>query len=233
MTGREVLLVIIAMAVVVAGVILFLQLKNQDAQRAQSARNLMQWSIALQMHLLENNNLLPAAGGPAADQEIENAWYNALPRYLGIPSPLNDTSLTSSNDLQGPLAIWYDPAFDEPLFTQSRQFIFTYGMNRYLQPDTDRSPYRIHELSNPAVTIFMAEQSGTDPGILPQDIAVRYRRGDNPAANVLYCDGHVELVDSTAIVSFEAWPDVPVLDGITTWSPFPDAPEPDWNQLDR
>lgn len=233
LSARETLLVLTALVLVVAGSLVLMRHKSRDALRAESARNLMQWSIALQMHLLENNNFLPTVGGATPDPTLESAWYNSLPKYIGLPSPITTLSQAPNGQLDGPMAIWRDPTHDDPLLTPNGAFVFTYGMNRHLHPDISRSAYRIQDLQNPALTVFMTEKSGTDPGMLPQDTRFRHKRAGVPAANVLYCDGHVALVDDNALLSFLSWPDTPTLDGLTTWSPFQNAPDPDWSQIDR
>ncbi len=229
LTTREAVLCLLALAMLTSfGLILFRQ-KSRDALQSQSAAHLRQWGIALHLHILENNGHLPSPGPSEASPDAGKAWYLSLADYLGIPDPVRNPDIIAEG-LPGPLRIWADPSYRKPLVDSDGRFLFTYGVNRFLQPDLARPAYRIQELRQPAHTIFMIEKDGTDPGALPPDARFRHRRrAGSPAAHILYCDGHVALVDDAAALAFPEWPeDPPVVSSPTYWPPFPDAPEPEW-----
>lgn len=229
LTRREMVLSLLAVAMLTTLSMLVFRQKSRDALQAESAANLRQWSIALNLHILDNNGHLPAPGPQDASPDAEGAWYLALADYMGIPDPVRQPEIIADN-LPGPLRIWADPSFREPLVDAEGHFLFTYGVNRYLQPNSDLPAYRIQELRQPAFTIFMIEKVGADPGVLPPDVRFRHRRkARTPSAHVLYCDGHVALVDDSAVLAFPEWPEEPeAVASPTIWPPFSGAPEPDW-----
>ncbi len=53
---------------------------------SQSAQNLQQWGIALNLHLMDNANQLPEVGSASIDSSQTKAWYNSLPEYISLPA---------------------------------------------------------------------------------------------------------------------------------------------------
>jgi len=220
---REIIvLTIVAVLLVAVCMPLFTKRSKQNLSMI-SAQNLMQWGIALNLYLIENQNTLPDVGPHLADTTLETAWYNALPPYLS-QDPLSKLG-TMVPDPERP-SLWVDPAVDPRRVPRFENFAFTYAMNRYLQPDLAHRSYRIFDVQNPSAVVFLTEVVGVDPGALPE--TVDYRHGkDEPKAHVLFCDGHVELIAQSRLS--ERLENI-VPQGTTladvSWAPFVGAPGP-------
>ncbi len=186
-----VLLIIVAAALVLPG---WLRRFDSGAALAKSANNLLQWGIALNLYLADNNDRLPEAGGDLPSAERSQAWYNALPEYLSFP-PL--TALPKDErPLPGQESIWVDPlATPQEARIAWGDFFFSYGMNYWLQPIEEAPPFRIHDVRNPALVLFMAPTAGPRPGIAPEMVVFRGAKQEDVTAAipVLFTDGHVEL----------------------------------------
>jgi len=193
---REVVICVVAVILLAAVFVPVFRQKSDRDLAMVSAQNLMQWGIALNLYLIENNNALPAVGPAFADPDAAEAWYNALPPYLSR-EPLTAQARLEVN-LENP-SLWIDPGVDPREVPRYQDFPFFYAMNRYLQPDPAYGSYRIFDLQNPGSVIFLTEVLGTDPGVMPERVAFRHGRGE-PKAHVLFCDGHVELVPRAELV---------------------------------
>ncbi|MFQ3577575.1 MAG: hypothetical protein SNJ52_01005 [Verrucomicrobiia bacterium] len=191
-----VIVLLVLLVGVAAGLVLpgWLRRFDSSAALAKSANNLLQWGIALNLYLADNNDRLPEAGGDLPSPDRPNAWYNALPEYLSFSAL---TALPKDErPLPGQDSIWVDPlATPQEARTSWGEFFFSYGMNYWLQPIEDEPSFRIHDIRNPALVLFMAPTSGPRPGIAPETVIFRgAKAGDNTAAvPVLFTDGHVEL----------------------------------------
>lgn len=205
---------IVVAFLVAAGI--WMSTRKAEAAGAQSARNLMQWGIALNLYLLENQNVLPETGGEEVSKDAPAAWYNSLPGYLSL-SPLSEMPAGVKPDPKV-ASIWVDPACRPAEFTEAGSYYFCYAMNRYLQPDPASGSYRIYELFDPGAVVFLTEVAGVRPGALPGDVVFRIR-GKEPTANVLFCDGHVESVPRS-LLGEGSHPER------VSWLPFDGAPEP-------
>jgi prepilin-type processing-associated H-X9-DG protein len=183
---------------------------GQRAKRRQSisAANLRQWGIAFNLYLGDSQNALPLPGAAETLTTQENAWFNALPPYLGLPM-LKDLPV-GQRPAPGQQSLWVNPAAQSTGRIPPDQFFFTYGMNARLVPPTDASVLKIYDLDPPSSIVFLAEVEGFHPTSTPQTVVRRF--GNNPpndpksSAHVLFCDGHVELV---AQPRFEAMPGTP------------------------
>ncbi|MFV0415845.1 MAG: hypothetical protein ACK5NG_05705 [Chthoniobacterales bacterium] len=168
--------------------------QSAAADRAASLRNLQQWGIALTLYLMEHDSQLPEVGSLPLSPEQTNAWYNALPPYLSA-KPLTALDPAERSQTKTP-SIWIDPANKTPVRPDG-PYLFQYGMNHYLQPDSTLRSFKINELQRPANVIFMAETSSKEPFATPENVA--YRHGSNSAAAtaeafVTFADGHVAPV---------------------------------------
>lgn len=195
MKPREILLLsLVAIGLIVAGIGWFMG-RGSDASAAQSARNLQQWGIALNLYLIDNQNQLPGVGATPITAAQTSAWYNALPPYLGQGS-LADLP-PGSRPKPGVSSLWVVPGQREPRFWDNDVFLFNYAMNRALQPDATVRSFRIYEIEFPQHVVFMTEVNGYDPGVDPDTVDYRWGPGGvspRAFANVLFCDGHVEPV---------------------------------------
>ena len=229
LVGREVL----ALVVVTAGLLLVGYAWHLSVERKRrelvSFHNLQQWGIALNLSLIDNNHRLPVVGPREPDPSATTAWYNALPPYLA-QRPLADLP-PSERPRPGTRSLWVDPLSRKTEAPTDGRTYFGYGMNRYLLPAKPGTALRIHDLENPADTVFLAEVSGTDPGATPaQTVFRRGPRAPHPDARayVLFCDGHVSMVTKGQLVDDPAVVDTahPPATGLR-WVPYRGSPEPD------
>ncbi len=201
-SGREVLIGI-AILVFLAAVLTAIFLKQRaSATRLASSRNLQQWGIALNLHLIDNENQLPEVGRDPVTPEQTAAWFNALPPYI---SQLPLASLPpGERPRPGVPSLWIDPASQPVRIWDPDVFYFNYGMNKFLQPAKGVRSFRINEINHPGHVVFLAEVASYTPGIGPEDVVfnVTGHRSDKPGAHthVLFCDGHVELETRALLV---------------------------------
>jgi prepilin-type processing-associated H-X9-DG protein len=167
----------------------------EEAKKVARTRNLQQWGIALNLYLIDNENQLPEVGSTPVTEDQTLAWFNALPPYIS-QTPLADLP-PGRRPRPGVPSLWIDPASRPVRAWDPEVFYFNYAMNRALQPDPALRSFRIYEIPHPGNVVFMAEVDGYAPGLDPSDVAVR--RGSNPVANVLFCDGHVQGVPGQEI----------------------------------
>lgn len=184
LTRNEVLAVAALVLLVAAVAAPYFQHRAREAARTASLQNLRQWGIALNLHLLENQHILP---GSSADPEDPGAWFNTLPPYLSLP-PLKDGGPGGG----APAGIWTDPAARLAAGAPPAARV-TYAANAWLQPDPAQRPWRIYDIEDPAATFFLVE---SPPGTLRAAAAdqLAFRHGRPPRGHALFCDGHAEAV---------------------------------------
>ncbi len=223
--SRVELIGIVVILVVVLGIsIPYWQSKAREAKRAQSAGNLRQWGIALNLFLVENQNRLPEPGNSQPGPDDTWAWYNTLPAYIA-QRPLAE--LTPEEMRRHP--VWNDPSAADDGGQEG--YYFTYAMNRWLQTPVGSQALRIFDLEDPSSTVFMTETAAHRPGVLPQGVSFRHgpRRDPHPdaRAHVLFCDGHVQIVNRAKLAEDpETYnPNAEKLSGLT-WVPYFQAPQP-------
>lgn len=215
-TLRESLLaaaILVALAIVSTAI---LSKQRKDALRIGGIRNLQQWGIALNLHLIENESQLPQVGTEPVTAEQKSAWFNALPPYIS-QTPLADLP-SGRRPRPGVPSIWIDPASKPVKVWDPDVFYFNYGMNAALQPQAGTRSFRIYEIDHPSNVVFMARASGYSPGIRPADVIFGIDgRGADPAAEapVLFCDGHVEPVSRRALTDPKALNATAASDGVS------------------
>jgi prepilin-type processing-associated H-X9-DG protein len=218
--GESMTLVVVAV-LLLAVAFPYWQHRTRSTQRSISLQNLRQWGIALNLYLVENNNVLPASGTKPND---EHAWFNTLPTYLSL-KPLAGQSAESVLDI----GLWTDPAAKIPSMSGPASPV-TYGMNAWLHPDPAVAPYRIYDVEDPTTTFFLI---ASDPGrlrVLPGQMAFRHGKS-NPAhpearSHVLFCDGHVEEISPEQGNAPKASNPEANPPSRPTWIPYFQAPAP-------
>lgn len=220
-------LILLAVAVVL-GVLGFVWLTSRSSASLQalSARNLLQWGIALNLHLVENEDRLPSVGGALASSDAKDAWYNVLPTSIGEPA-LTELPV-GERPKPGQDSLWVDPG-TKPSEARGNwgEFFFTLGMNYWLQPTPDEPAWKIYRLTDPARTVFLTQVAGPRPGLAPETVVYRYGgTGAKAIATVLFCDGHAAALTRPQLSGApgdEAFAQL--------WRPFPTAPDPDYEEL--
>jgi prepilin-type processing-associated H-X9-DG protein len=192
---------VVAVFAVVTGLVG--QKRGEDVKRLAAARNLQQWGIALNLHLIDHDNQLPAVGTTPVDASQKSAWFNALPPYIS-QTPLTDLP-PGQRPRPGVPSLWIDPVTKPVKVWDPEVFFFNYAMNRALQPDLKVRSFRIYEVPSPGNVIFMAEVEGYSPSCSQEDVVFRHgamRSGDpNASAHVLFCDGHVQAIPRKVLLN--------------------------------
>jgi prepilin-type processing-associated H-X9-DG protein len=197
----------IVIAGVVVAVLAFVaysaSLGRQDAaKRVGSARNLQQWGIALNLHLIDNENQLPEVGTTPIDDTQKKAWFSALPPYIS-QTPLPELP-PGSRPRPGVTSLWIDPSTRAPKVWDPAVFYFNYAMNQALQPDPKLRSFRIFEVPSPGNVVFLVDVDGYSPAATPDKVAFRHGnpKPNSPeaTAHVLFCDGHVQSISRAVLV---------------------------------
>ena len=129
---------------------------------------------------------------PTLNPTPTSTWDQALRPYLGIDS----TWPSAQNAGKRPPSVFACPA--SKTLTTVSQLSIDYGKNAYVNntyPNPNTGPaYRWAGFNSPSKVIFLADARGRDisPFVLP-DAAIESRH--NGKANVLFYDGHVELLN--------------------------------------
>jgi len=195
MKPREIILLGIVAVALIGSAFAWFGSRSSDAYAAQSARQMQQWGIALNLFLIDNQNQLPETGGTPVTAEQKNAWFNAMPQYLG-QTPLAELP-AGSRPKPGVDSLWIVPGQKETRAWDPEVFFFNYGMNQALQPDPEARSFRIYEIDSPQNVVFMTEVDGYEPTTGPDLVKYRFGPGGQSPraiANVLFCDGHVAPV---------------------------------------
>ena len=176
--------------------------QTEEAREAQALRQLQQWGIALNLYLLDNDNILPAVGGMPISAEQSHAWYNALPPYIGRPALAS--LAPGERPRPGVLSFWVGPTSRSVRAWDENEFFFGYGMNRFLQPTPEDRSFKVGELGRPGQVIFLGEIAGFEPVLTPETILTPWGpgRGESPRSQgkILFCDGHVEGVSREVLL---------------------------------
>lgn len=194
--------------------------QQQKARQAQAVRQLQQWGIALNLYLLDNDNILPERGALPISPQQTKAWYNALPPYLGRP-PLAELA-PGERPRPGVVSFWVGPVSKPARGWDENEFFFGYAMNGALQPSANERSFKVGELGMPGKVIFLGETSGFDPVLTPQNILTPWGpgKGLSPRSlgQILFCDGHVEAITRAVLVDDPATRRASNLDdGGITW----------------
>ncbi len=195
MKPREILLALTVGVLLVVFIAVWLLNRGSDASGADSARNLQQWGIALNLYLIDNENQLPETGELPIEASQGKAWYNALPPYLS-QTPLADLA-PDDRPRPGVPSLWIDPSLKPVRAWDSSTYYFNYAMNQALQPQAGVRSFKINELNYPGNVVFLAEVNGFDPMVTPDTVTFRHgskKNSPTAIANILFCDGHVAPV---------------------------------------
>ncbi len=191
--GAVVVIVLILVLVAIFG------RQKEDRNRIASVHNLQQWGIALNLYLIENDNQLPAVGKSPVTAEQHKAWFNALPPYLS-EKPLAELP-PGERPRPGVPSLWIRPGTRPVKIWDPEVFFFTYGMNRNLQPVEGTRSFRINEIGFPGSVVFLAPIQGYAPDAGPEDVV--FPKTKTEAAQILFCDGHVQRVPRSKLLDPE------------------------------
>lgn len=187
MKPRQIFLLILLVVLLFGGYAWF-QKRQAATREARALRQLQLWGIALNLYLIDNDNVLPDVGTDFSPNP--SAWFEVLPPYLSQP-PLSELIREGKNPAPGQPSLWSSPRTSKPRVWDSSQIYSTWAMNSALQPDPTLRPFRIQELETPGNVIFLTEGSGFSPGLRPHELSSAPglpKKTPNPP--VLFCDGH-------------------------------------------
>ena len=189
----RVIRIFVSVVVLIAlGLVLYAVLggQSEESSRIASVHNLQQWGIALNLYLIENDNQLPEVGQTPVTTAQTKAWFNALPPYLS-EKPLAELP-PGERPRPGVPSLWIRPGTKPVKIWDPEVFFFTYGMNRNLQPVEGTRSFRINEINFPSNVVFLAPINGYTPDAGPEDVV--FPKSKTSAAQILFCDGHVQRV---------------------------------------
>ncbi len=199
-TLAELITAIFTLAAFTAAVVPAVASFQRRSAQAASMQNLHQWGAALSLSLADGDDRLPLPGDASHLGELR-AWYNRLPPYIGEKTYANLLLQHPEQLRERPL--WINPGAPahEAKSSPVRSAHFFYAMNRSLG-SLDSDSFRVGELPHAETTLFMAETNGASPACDLRDIRAYFGSGNpqnDPAnsANILFCDGHVELLSRT------------------------------------
>jgi prepilin-type processing-associated H-X9-DG protein/prepilin-type N-terminal cleavage/methylation domain-containing protein len=216
------LLVVVAIIGILAALLLpALAKSKRQAQKVSCLNNLKQWGIAVEMFALDNDDALPrekGLGGPPWDVTVGNTWpavsavindsvwYNALPQEIHEKTMVQYAADAQSREaffgrnlFQCPLAR-FDRSIDRPQFSlamNSKLVINGIVPNRsaILLP---LQTALFAEAGGPGETEFNG-QPGYDGR--PHIYANRFSNRHDGRGNILFFDGHVELLRANLVVT--------------------------------
>lgn len=220
----ELLLVIGIIAILAALLFPALNAASGKANESKCMANARQWGTAMSLYVADNQGIFPSQGSnpaladPQPSANLTNAWYQALPPYVGSPAASN---LWIIRKMPRPRdkSIFICPASKpEPSIASDRDYYGNYAQNQWLEAGNRPagSGYsrflRLSQVPKPASFAVMTEQSSGagangELGFKYSQTHVVYMgypaSGDafrhNGRANITFADGHAAGFPKTAI----------------------------------
>jgi len=194
----ELLVVIVIIAILAAIIFPVVSSMMRQGNQTASAANLRQWYSGFGASLGDNDGSMPSDGAANGfNPGDQTAWFNRIPLQLKI-TPC--ASFGSNWPRLHSKSIWVNPQV--PLSASpGGSFIFCYAFNTYLSNATQINQ-KFANVEHPDRTILMSEKADLKPDLDPTTIRSYFGSGNptdplvdiNNAANILFCDGHVQLV---------------------------------------
>lgn len=218
----ELLVVIAIIAILSALLFPLLGKALKSGKQATSVSNLRQWGGAFHSCWQDHDGDMPADGS-GATAESEEAWFNQMPKKVGLTAMKE----TATVDLPrfGAKSLWVNPG--APSIAVSGVPFF-YGYNDYLST-TDEPTMKLTRVAHPSKTALMVEKfPDVSPVGNPETIRSFYggakEQTDLDAlCNVLFVDGHVTAVTRkvfTDALSSTASNEDELLQAPFLWLPF-------------
>src|SRR5579872_201025 len=226
------LLVVIAIIAILASLLLpALARAKEKANRAACLSNLRQWGIAQNMYVDDNSQMLPQTKIPNATLPVPgynedmptwndlayaqafhvggDAWFNALPPYIGDRPLFSYTAGDGPNIYNSSKTIFQCPtAKVDPGLNPINRVIFQYGMNSKGAEingngatGSTNSPVRTVNIKNPSAFVLFSDNrvasadapdwdaSTTTLGS-PQNYCSRFSMRHNVGGDIVFSDAH-------------------------------------------
>jgi prepilin-type processing-associated H-X9-DG protein len=221
-------LVVVAVILILLAILLPSLSRAKEASRlAKCTHNLRQWGIAVNLYVDDYGNALPEEGSVSSVNNVTKtgAWFNALPPYVQAPKycdvyagltarigTLNSAgrALTASADAgYRNVEIWYCPTRVQKIKNSvSGLNSFHYTMNAVLDGattyggDAGGTYTTLEKIEDPATTVFLFETDANTTPESPKGIDLLRHR--NVSINVLFVDGHVEILPAVPLTKAAA-----------------------------
>jgi prepilin-type N-terminal cleavage/methylation domain-containing protein/prepilin-type processing-associated H-X9-DG protein len=234
------LLVAIAIIAVLVGLLSpSLSSVHTASARAQAMNNFKQLASGMILYAGEHDSELPAEGEERptwqslGNEETYEAWYNSIPRALGIRKPADFAGMPQafyekSNLLFVAAAKYPKDKINRPYFAMS--------MNSKLRTDQVRN-VRLVNMQQPAKTVIFQESGlpgekalpGQNPANYdgqPASFADRTVARYNGKTHMIFGDGHAELLDAKDVVNSNGlayFPQIGENGGKVLWTLDPEA----------
>lgn len=189
---------LVAVAVLVILAVLLspaLSTANETSKAAVCLGNMHQWGLAISMYCDDYNDSTPLEGVGFPVSGGPNAWYDTVPKYVGVPS-LSALYAAGKPPTPTTKSIFSCPSttnFPPTAVTDAAPF-YMYGMSNRMDP-SGPSTFRRSQSLDPARTILFCENEGTFSQTNGKYCPARHSGG----SNFVLVDGHAQWI------AFQDW----------------------------
>lgn len=234
------LLVVIAIIAVLASLLVpVLSSVRNSGARAHAMNNFKQLAAGMMIYAGAHDSELPPEGEDrptwrsAGDAESSEAWYNSIPRALGIRKPADFAEMPQA--FYGKSNLLFVAAAKYPKDKIDRPY-FAMAMNSKLRSD-EVPDVRLVNMQQQARTVIFQESGLPGEESLPGQNPAKYDGQSksfadrtvaryNGKTHMIFGDGHAELLDAKDVVNSNGqayFPQIGDEGGKVLWTLDPDA----------